>query len=406
MRTVTAGFRTQMARQRLDVSRRFIYNAVDRSSYPKNYGTITLDATKIVSGKFSIDLINSDQLWSNMFLLPNLANLRQTATVELGLQVSGATEWVTFFTGILDEDHFIRDYANCSIRDKMMLMLEKKVGSTEVPVDYWSGFHPGTGGYNPADLVWDLLVTHGQMSNIAGVANPDIDYALWQNWHTDLAAVSLEIVANLTGETIAHVLSKIAKLTNSVIFVRGDGKFVFFRYVPPLAVYLTFDDNNTHLQEVKHTFDYLVNDVFCEWGYTPGGAWNVGGPENTFNNQSKTDYWEVITREEDIAIWHRTQASAKEFCNRQIDRYKDPLEVCYFESGVMGYLSEPGDLIYLTFNFFSYSAALFEVRRVDFNLNTGKVRIEAVNTLTWSMGAFILDDLVLGNLDKDFNPLY
>jgi len=185
------------------------------------------------------------------------------------------------------------------------------------------------------------------------------------------------------------------------------GSLHFFRYVPPLTVYLTFNDNNTHLQEVKNTFDYLLNNVSSRHGYLPAATpptW--AGIEQTTDGTSISDYWEVAIIEEDVAIWHQDNSSAKEFCNRQIDRYKDPLEICYFESGVMGYLTEPGDIIYLTFNFFSYSAALFEVRRVDFNLNTGKVRIEAVNTLTWAMGGFILDDIILGKLDKDYNPLF
>lgn len=137
MRSVTQGFRDEMVKQIIrTIYRRFKYDGVDRSDHVDSYGNIVIDAKKITAGAVSMGLINTDKVW-NMFL-SNITNLRKVATIELGLEVSGSPEYVTFFTGLGDEPSFAGSHLDLSLRDKMVKMLEKEVGSKESPVDYYS----------------------------------------------------------------------------------------------------------------------------------------------------------------------------------------------------------------------------------------------------------------------------
>lgn len=401
MRTVSAGFMTEMVRQNLNnLHRRYIYNAIDRSSYPKSYGTITLDAKRIVTGRVGLDLVNSDQLW-NMFL-SNIANLRQVATIDLGIEVAGTPEYVTFFTGNLDETYFIRDYLNCKLRNKMVRMLEKTIGSVDTPVNLSTA-----AGGNPATIVWTILtnaVWGGELDNTAGVANVDIAYTSWLQWQTDCTTLGLLLAMRLTGQTIGWILDRVAWLTSSTIFVRGDGRFVFYRYVPLPIVYAIYSDGNAHLIEVRQNFDELLNDITCEWGWN-GAAW--GGAAVTNSDATSQGRWGIVSRiENDRNIYHFNAASAQEFCDRVIPRYKDPHEHCTFETGLEGFINEPNDLIYLTIPFLGYSSSIFEITKIEFELNDGKARIEAVNAVTWASGFFILDHPIYGLLDQSYNPLF
>ena len=67
---------------------------------------------------------------------------------------------------------------------------------------------------------------------------------------------------------------------------------------------------------------------------------------------------------------------------------------------------EPGDLINNNISFYGYVSSVFEIRKVEFDLNIGRTRIEALNVNFYVLGGFILDDAQWGLLDAADNPLF
>lgn len=432
MRTISSNFESKMAEQNLHPLRRFKYNGTYYTAYVDDYGVAMLNAKKVSAGAVTVGLINTDKTF-NMFL-SDISNIRNTGIIDFalgaigkvaragcaiaGLSVAGLVspntncnltniyvaiggEWVKFFTGIGDETQFYKAHLNLQLRDKMASMLEKEIGSFQSPIDYYSS------SYNPADLTWDLLVTHGGLDSTVTTANTDIDYTIWSDWKTDCAGLSLSLEAKLEGggTTIGSVLKKIAYLTHTLIFVRGDNKFVFYRYAPPAALVYTFNNSNSRNFEVHQTVEDIINDITCYYDYDQaGGTWagNVTASDAT----SKTDYGTVPRTEEDTQVWHATQGSAQEFCNREMGRYKDPRQFCSFETGINGFVIEPGDLINNDISFPGYVSAPFEIRNLEFNLNVGRTRIEALNVNFYQLGGFLLDDAYWGLLDEAYNPLF
>lgn len=429
MRTITSWFETEMAKKTLHPLRRFKYDGTYYSDKVSNYAAIVLDAQRITAGAVSLGLINTEKTW-NIFL-SDVSNLRKDGIVDFALGARGrvaranaaisaisvsalvspndgvwlniyvprAGEWIEFFTGLGDEPWFAGEHLDLQLRDKMMKMLEKKVGSGQGPVDYY------TASYNPADLVWDLLTVHGGLDNTADTTNTDIDYTIWSDWKTDLTGLSLSIEAKLEGEYIGTVLEKVAYLTSTVIFVRGDGKFVFYRYTPPAAIQYDFGDGNTSEQEVRQTFNELLNDIRCYYDYNQGNdTW--AGSVTASDATSQTNYGKVTHTEEDTAVWHATQGSATAFNNGQMNRFKDPRGYCTFYTGVEGLVMEPGDLINNDISFYGYISSVFEIRKLEFDLNIGRTRIEALDVNFYVLGGFILDDAYWGLLDVAYNPLF
>jgi len=247
-----------MEKQTLNLLRKFTYDDLHETERVEGFGSVSRSSDAIVSGGTSLSLINTDKHWNKF--LSDKSNLRREAKLQLAIGVpntparsgiarSGATlsnllsytciagnqEWLDILTGWADDPEFPEALVNLPIRDKFAGLLEKELGSEESPLDYYSS------AYNPADLTWSILTTHGGLDSTASTANTDIDYTTWSTWKTACTTVNLSLKARFTGETIREALELIRGLTNSDIYTAGNGKIKFFRFTqaaPPAESYL------------------------------------------------------------------------------------------------------------------------------------------------------------------------
>ncbi|GAH46684.1 unnamed protein product, partial [marine sediment metagenome] len=258
---VSEWFKAEMEKQTLNVLRKFIYDDIDESERVKNFGSISRASDTIVSGGMSLDLINTDKNWNKF--ITDKTNLRRTAKLQIGLTNGEGEEWIDILTGWGDDPEFSKAMVSLPIRDKFAGLLEKKLGSGEVPLDYYSS------AYNPADLTWSILTVHGGYDSTESTANIDIDYASWSAWKTACSTASFSLKARFTGETIREALELIRDLTNSDIHVSGAGKIKFFRFTqaaPPDESYLFNSDKVVDLS-VKLNSDKIVNYLEAFYNY-------------------------------------------------------------------------------------------------------------------------------------------
>ncbi|MBA7665195.1 hypothetical protein ES703_73264 [subsurface metagenome] len=260
---VSDWFKTWMEKQTLNLLRKFTYDDIHETERVEGFGSINRASDSIVSGGTSLMLINTDKHWNKF--LSDKSNLRREAKLQLAIGVpntparsgiarSGATlsnllsytcipgnqEWLDILTGWADDPEFLEALVNLPIRDKFAGLLEKELGSKEAPLNYYSI------SYNPADLTWDILTTQGGRDPTASTANTDIDYTSWSTWKANCTTANLSLEAEFTGQTIREALELIRDLTNSDMYVGGDGKLKFFRFTqgaPPAESYL-FDEDN------------------------------------------------------------------------------------------------------------------------------------------------------------------
>ena len=294
MISVSDWFETWMEKQTLNLLRKFTYDDIHETERVEGFGSVSRASDAIVSGGTSLALINTDKHWNKF--ITDKSNLRRTAKLQLGIGIentiarsgiarsaitasnlvslaSGSVissgilvprggEWLDILTGWGDDPEFLEALVNLSIRDKFAGLLEKELGSKEVPLDYFSS------SYNPADLVWAILITHGGLDSTASTANTDIDYTTWSLWKTACTTANLSLKARFIGQSVRKALELIRNLTNSDIYAAGNGKIKFFRFTqgtPPSETYL-FDTDKFRDFSVKLDSEKILNYLKVYYG--------------------------------------------------------------------------------------------------------------------------------------------
>ncbi|RKY33172.1 MAG: hypothetical protein DRP74_00535 [Candidatus Omnitrophota bacterium] len=355
-------------------------------------------STEITSGFASIELSNINKDW-NIFL-EDKTNLGKLG--KLRLQFVGSDEYMDVFTGTVESVYHSGAKISLHIKDRMLPMLEKELGSGQSPMDYYSS------DWNPADLVWDILVNQGKLDPTTSIYNEDIDYSSWSQWKEDCDTLSFRLKARFTGHTIKTALSMIAELTNSYIWVDGDGKFHFKRPIPPYAPGELIDFNRSNCIQIDASLDKgnLINKAVCYYGYDPDSD-DFTGSYTAEDATSQSNYGIKEKIIENKVVWHSTSGSAKSYADRVVDKNKQPLEVLSITATMVGYLLQLGDDITVTEDLKGLNtnpARVEEIESID--LRTGLVKFKAREISDEALVAFWLDDAYYGLLDQDYNPLY
>lgn len=295
MITVSTWFDTWMKKQQLYLLRKLTYDDIHESTRWESFGSISRSSDSIISGGTSIGVINSGKYWNKF--LSDKSNLRKTATLQLAIGItntiaragvaragitaaglvtlaSGSVvsseirvprsgEWLDILTGWGDDPEFVGSSVSIAIRDKFAGLFEKALGSKDAPIDYYSS------AYNPADLAWDILTTHGDLDSEESSANVDIDYDSWLAWEKDCAEVNLSLSGKFTGQSIREALELIRALTNSDISVDGSGLITFLRRAKGAASdkEQSFDTTNATDFIVKLDSSKIVNYLEVFYGF-------------------------------------------------------------------------------------------------------------------------------------------
>lgn len=321
----------------------------------------------ITVGFANIRLSNANETW-NIFA-DNEDNVREVA--ELGLYFAGDPETMPLFAGTVEKVNYHDADVTLYLRDKMAPMLQNTIETAERPfqVDYDNAM-------NPADLAWAVLTDYGDLSDLATTGNPDIDYLSWSNWKTNCSSKSYSLCARFTGHEVRSALSLIAELTNSMIWIAGDGRFHF---APPYGSSEcdTFTKSNCHHIDLEVTIEDLCNDLYCFYELLENGTWKNFYRQYDNTSISKWGRREIIQR--GTYVWHNDQYSAQSFVEDYLDLYDTPVQYLYIHSMMHGFLAEIGDEGVATEPLKNISAddiRIIEIRSI--NLRDGTVELKAL----------------------------
>lgn len=299
--------------------------------------SISQDAN-ITSGFVNVKLSNVDGSWSTYRGSDLMGKL-----CRVGLYFSPITAigLLYLFTGTIEDVTFNGAEVNLQLRDKMAPMLKKGLGSGQATVDYYSTW------YSPADLVWDILTEYGELSNLKDDANPDIDYSSWSTWDSDTSDKNYQLMARFTGDTIQSALSEIAYLTNSLIWVDGEGKIQFAMFSPPYTGDDYFDHDNCVTIDLSVSRQDIINDVRVRYGFSvDNDIW-----ENSTNDIDSGSISEHGRRQvviEGKEVWHYTLQSAVSFRDDFLDIWASAQERLMMKATMAGFLFGLGSPLYIT----------------------------------------------------------
>lgn len=316
---------------------RFVLDDTIYDDLVLSVSSISQDA-EITSGFVSIKLSNTDGSWSTYRGSDIIGKSCRVGLYFLPITAIGL---LYLFTGTVEDVTFNRAEVNLQLRDKMAPMLEKELGNGQAPVDYYSTW------YSPGDLVWHILTEYGELTDLKDDTNPDINYSSWTTWDTDTNAKNYQLKARFTGDTIQSALSEIAYLTNSLIWVDGEGKIQFAMFSPPYTGDEYFDHDNCIDIDLSVSRKDIINDVRVRYGFSVAND----GWENSTNDIDSASITKHGRRQvviESKTVWHYTLQSAVSFRDDFLDIWASASERIMMKTTMMGFLFGLGSALYVT----------------------------------------------------------
>lgn len=291
------------------------------------YDNLVLDVSPIqcdgnlATGTVKVTLSNTSNDWNIFFM----NKLYMIAECNIGLYFKDIDGIKYFFTGIIEDVEYQGPNVVLTLHDSMQDMMDTTLGSGQDPVDFYTTW------WNPADMAWELLTEHGGLDDTQSAYNTDINYSGdpdhgdWHDWWSACHSRSYRFRAKFAGENIRTALLKIARLTNSLIWRDGEGKFNF-RMIP-LTHYSSFylDMDNCDVLDMRVQKKTLKNYLIVYYGYDVElGSWEYYTIKA--NAASRAKYGTKTEVFDDRVVWHDTQTSAEYFALEFLTHWKEPQE--------------------------------------------------------------------------------
>lgn len=310
-----------------DVRVIFNYDSTDYSDWVIDISPISRDS-ELTSSYVAVKLNNNAGTFNNF--IDSLTALNKTAYI--GIAFEGLAEEHKLFTGYCESVELDLDTVTMTIKDKFAICFANTVGSGEVPVE--------VDGVTRicANFVWDLLTIYAGLDDTANSSNPDIDYDAWGDWYDILDELNNEyrLSAYLTGQTVGECLKRIATMTNSYIWVKGDGKISFAHYSDGNLGSFPYTKEYCLDRRYKSTMDGVIDYVKCYYGYDKD-TWEPQG----FKDGQLIIYNSAMDLvEEDRTIWHATEKSATRFVAETLARFNPPLSTFEIQTAMAGFISD------------------------------------------------------------------
>lgn len=297
------------------------------------------------------------------------------------------SERLKLYSGFLKDVGYSDKLCNLKIEDKLSDFHIRVVGEGNNPIQFSSG--------NPAQHAWTLCTCYGGLSSIESSSNPDIDYAAWDTWSNVFSDNGTVTATNYEGEKITEALSRLAKYTDSKVFVNGDGKLVFKGFNEVSSVDITLN------QEIlKSKIDVetkrLVNKQIINWDYSvDSDFW-----QNNVFDQASTSVNTFGLHEniiEDETIWYTNSVSAVGQAQRLTSILQYPPKRFVVDTGLAPAHMEIGNTMRLVDSFFNItSTSGWTITKQEFDLQSGSMKFEIDEAIV--ANAFYLD---ISDLDGD-----
>jgi hypothetical protein len=333
-----------------------------------------------------VTLSNADQ--SMNIFLSDLTNHGNPARIELG--ISGESDTMTVFTGVIDHTEFSDRDMTCSLyltqQSTVLNLLDQTISPAPDALDMVNGVDT-----NPLDFIWSILTAEGGLDSTVTQDNIDIDYTTWSAVQTKVGTQNFSIGARIPrSHTYRSALQLILDFCSCWAFITNEGK-LGFAYADNDAV---AGDDTWSESEILHkvngsTIDghrvstdqsEIINNQFVSFGFSiTTGLWSSSELGTTLQNQeatSQSDYGVRSIAEADTQIWHVDVTSATGGSNWVESIHKDPKILSEVTAWLYGARSQIGDVIDLTDVDYGFTNKLMKIMRiVSFNLTDFTVTV-------------------------------
>jgi hypothetical protein len=368
-----------------------IVGSLDCTDEMKTLPRIMRETDKVVSENTNIKLVRSNAL-VNSLSVQSYSWFRQPVSFSWGfVTASGTSDTVQLLSGNVSEMSIAKEAIEINVVDKNNVFSKTIVKS----VDY-----PGTSAtnINPSLIWWDLMTLKMGLSNVMSTSNPDIDYTSWKSWldFENSEPYSKQVILNRyygetsQGQSVLKIQQIILKLASAAVTKDGAGRLVPFGWSQRTAEGSMEITDAEIIGDIESTFrdDQMLNKIRLQFYNILGTT--TDGQYATYQNSSSINSWGV--HEEDyistqIRLCDQSSVggyvrwgSVSLAAYRMVTMADDPGELVRhkIKTNISGLKYLPEDAITLITSRDNLGSRDLTIRKIEYDLNSGKVEIELI----------------------------
>lgn len=314
-----------------------------------------------------------------------------TSGIWAGDATLKGTEAIDLYTGEINKISYTENDCVIKTRDKMWDFAKKVVGESNNQVKI-----PPTSQYLISDIAWTLCTCYGELDSTQDSSNPDIDYEAFAEWAEQFSVDNVFAQTNYDGTKIISALTSLARMSDSSIWIEGNGKLCFKKFLEAGSECEVFMNDRMGNLCVDIDMDRLVNKHWVYFDYSTDSDYWQSGVINVHSTSVNTfGLHEEVLKEE--SIWYVTSVSALSIAARKGERYHYPNRKFKFNTGLFGIYTQIGDTVRLVNSFYDLTSGQgWTVDAVTYDMDKLKNEYRMDESLV--LDAFFLD---VSTLDGD-----
>lgn len=229
-----------------------------------------------------------------------------------------------------------------------------------------------------SDIMWEILTIYGGLDDTQSSSNTDIDYDSFTAWATAVDNGGYDIYdigVICHGETVGNVITKLALLTESQIWVGGDGKIKFKASTQTISGQ-TYTTSKLLSVEWDVSLDGRVNSQWVAWGYNLAyDSWQSGASGMYYDSRpyGPTDekYIYQTEIEQDRMAFHNSTNSAGNWVDEKFLITAPPIRRFHIKTQLLGFIEDIGNEIILSGLYVTppYDSIELHIEKILLNIN-------------------------------------
>ena len=313
--------------------------------------------------------------------------------------IVSSPELIDLYTGEISDVSYTKSTCKIKARDKLWEFAQKTV-SDPTCIDYEDAHIqiPPSSQYLISDIAWTLCTCYGALDSTADSSNTDIDYVAFSKWAEQFSSAHIYAKTDYRpGTKVIKALTELTELSDSAIWIEGDGKLNFKKFFDVGSEGLAFTDDEITKLVINVKMDRLINRQWVYFDYAVESEyWQSGIVDTSSTSVNTFGLREGVLKKE--TVWYVDSVSARNLAARKIALKSWPSRKFTFISGMHGIYMQVGDTGRLVSDFYDLtSGAGFAIEQIAYDMD--KLNNKYVLNEALVMNGFFLDVSTLDGTD-------
>lgn len=377
MYAVTSWFIDQLNSTATSPKRVFKIGTSDYSARVVGWPPIKRSATELKPTNPALRLANQDGELNTFF--DTAISLAQSgsnrpATLQIGFtHPTSGDELIDIYTGYLKKVSYNNQQLGITLKNNLEQLGVRKIGESNSPAIF--------SGELISDIAYTIITCYG------GFTSADV-HSSFDSWADVVSTDNIIASAQYEGIKCNEALKRLGIYTDTAIWLEGDNKFHFERFVTAGSDDVLFDNDVFTDLSVDLDNSLLVNRqwVFADYDIT-SQTWNINAFDETSGSVASYGLFEDVLSDENI--WFTDSASALNMAQRKTTIYYEPQKRFELNTPMVGLHMQVADTIRMVDSFFAIdSSTALRITEYEFKMDNGTIKYELD-------GAFVLDPFYL-----------